>query len=175
MTPLTEYAPLVAFFLAYRSADLTFAIQVVVGVTLLAVAASLVAVRRLPVLSLLGAALVLAFGGLSLALGDDRVYKMKPTVLFGVFAVGLVVARAFRRYPLKTALEESWSLTDEGWHRLSLHYAAFFAAMAVANEVVWRTQTEAFWVNWKVFGGVGLTVAVTLSRLPFVRRHAPAS
>ena len=170
--PLTEYLPLGIFFLAYRTGDLTLAIQAIVVVTLVAVAISYVAVRRLPVLSLIGAGLVVLFGGASLALGDDRFFKMKPTVMFTGFALALVVARAVGRLPLKMLLEDTWKMTDTGWRRLTLHYAGFFLVMALLNELVWRTQTESFWMNYKVFGGFGLMIAFTMSQIPFVKRHA---
>lgn len=170
--PLTEYVPLVIFFLVYRTGNLTLAIQAIVVVTIVAVAISYAAVRRLPVLSLIGAGLVVLFGGASLLLGDDRFFKMKPTVMFTGFALALVVARALGRLPLKSALEDSWKMTDQGWRSLTLQYAGFFLTMAALNELVWRTQTESTWVTYKVFGGIGLMLAFTVSRLPFVKRNA---
>jgi intracellular septation protein len=97
---------------------------------------------------------------------------MKPTVTFTGFALALVVARALGRLPLKTLMEETWKMTEQGWRSLTTQYAAFFLFMAAMNEVVWRTQTESTWVSYKVFGGFGLMIAFTLSRLPFVKRHA---
>lgn len=170
--PLTEYVPLAIFFLVYRTGDLTLAIEAIVVVTVLAVAISYAAVRRLPVLSLIGAGLVVLFGGAALALGDDRFFKMKPTVTFVGFALALVIARALGRLPLKSLMADTWKMTDEGWQRLTVQYAGFFLFMAAMNELVWRTQSESTWVSYKVFGGLGLTIAFTLSRLPFVKRHA---
>lgn len=173
--PLTEYVPLAIFFLAYQTGNLTLAIQAIVVVTIVAVAISYAAVRRLPVLSLLGAGLVVLFGGASLALGDDRFFKMKPTVTFTGFALALVVARALGRLPLKSLMQESWKMTEDGWRALTMHYAGFFLFMAAMNELVWRTQTESTWVNYKVFGGIGLMIAFTLSRIPFMKRNALTS
>lgn len=172
ITVLTEYVPLAIFFGAYKLGDLTLAIQAIVVVTVIAAAVSLVVARRLPVLTLLAGGFVVAFGGASLVLGDDRIYMMKPTIVFALFAAILLVAQAAGRVLLKSALGDTWKLTDEGWRKLTYQYAGFFVAMAALNEVVWRTCSEDTWVNYKVFGGIGLTVLFTVSRVPFIQRHS---
>ncbi len=169
---LTEYIPLILFFLAYKAGDLTLAIQVIVVATVVAVIISYAAVRRLPLLTILAGGLVLAFGGLSLLLGDDRIYKMKPTVLYALFGIALLVAMGFRRMLLKAVLEEAWKLTETGWRKLTVQFAGFFFVMAVLNEIAWRVMGEDFWVNFKVFGGIGLTLVFVMSRVPFAKKHA---
>ena len=125
-----------------------------------------------PLTPLDGIGLVLLFGGVSLLLGDDTLYKMKPTVLYSLFAVALLVARAFNRLLLKGVLEDMWKLTEEGWRKLTMQFALFFFVMAGLNELAWRVVGEDFWVAFKVFGGVGLMILFTLSRVPFAKRHA---
>ena len=169
---LTEYVPLGLFLLAYKVGDLTLAIQVIVASTVLAVVISYVAVRRLPLLTMMAAGLVLLFGGVSLLLGDDTIYKMKPTVLYSLFAIALLVARSFDRLLLRSVLEDAWKLTDEGWRKLTTQFALFFFAMAGLNELVWRFMSEDFWVSFKVFGGIGLMLVFVLSRAPFAKKHA---
>jgi intracellular septation protein len=169
---LTEYIPLGLFFLAYKVGDLTLAIQVIVGATVVAAIISYAAVRRLPLLTMLAGGLVLAFGGLSLLLGDDRIYKMKPTVLYTLFAIALLVALGFHRILLKALLEDLWRLTEEGWRKLTIQFALFFLAMAALNEIAWRFVGEDFWVNFKVFGGLGLTALFLASRVGFAKKHA---
>jgi intracellular septation protein len=169
---LTEYLPLGLFLLAYKAGDLTLAIQVIVASTVVAVIISYLAVRRLPLLTMLAAGLVLAFGGVALLVGDDRIYKMKPTVLYSLFAVALLVARAFDRLLLRSVLDEVWKLTDTGWRKLTTQFAVFFLVMAALNELAWRVMGEDFWVSFKVFGGIGLTVLFVLSRAPFAKKHA---
>ena len=169
---LTEYLPLGLFLLAYKVGDLTLAIQVIVASTVVAVIISYIAVRRLPLLTMLAAGLVLAFGGVSLLLGDDTIYKMKPTVLYSLFAVALLVARAFNRLLLRSILEDVWKLTDPGWRKLTTQFAIFFFVMAGLNELAWRVMGDDFWVNFKVFGGIGLTLLFVLSRTPFAKKHA---
>jgi len=169
---LTEYVPLGLFLLAYKVGDLTLAIQAIVVATVVAVIISYVAVRRLPLLTMLAAGLVLAFGGLSLLVGDDRIYKMKPTVLYSLFAIALLVARGFNRILLRSVLEDVWKLTDLGWRKLTTQFAIFFFVMAGLNEIAWRFMGEDFWVSFKVFGGIGLMLLFILSRAPFAKRHA---
>jgi intracellular septation protein len=129
-------------------------------------------VRRLPLLTILAGGLVLAFGGLSLLLGDDRIYKMKPTVLYSLFAIALLAAMGMKRLLLKAVLEDAWKLTERGWRKLTVQFAGFFLVMAALNEIAWRFVGEDFWVNFKVFGGVGLTLAFVMSRVPFAKKHA---
>ena len=152
--------------------DLELAIQVIVASTVIAVIVSYIAVRRLPLLTILAASLVLLFGGVSLLLGDDTLYKMKPTVLYSLFAIALLVARAFGRLLLKSLLEDVWKLTELGWRKLTTQFALFFFVMAALNEIAWRFVGEEFWVGFKVFGGIGLTLAFVASRTPFAKKHA---
>ena len=169
---LTEYIPLGLFLLAYKLGDLTLAIQAIVVSTVVAVIISYVAVRRLPLMTMLAAGLVLAFGGVSLLMGDDTIYKMKPTVLYSLFAIALLVARAFGRLLLRSILEDLWKLTDEGWRKLTTQFAVFFFVMAALNELAWRFVGQDFWVSFKVFGGIGLMLAFIASRASFAKRHA---
>ena len=169
---LTEYIPLGLFLLAYWVGDLTLAIQVIVASTVVAMLISYIAVRRLPLLTMLAGGLVLVFGGVSLLLGDDTLYKMKPTVLYSLFAIALLVARGFNRFLLRSVLDDLWKLTDEGWRKLTTQFALFFFVMAGLNEVAWRFVGEDFWVAFKVFGGIGLMLAFVASRMPYAKKHA---
>ena len=96
--------------------------------------------------------LIVLFGGLSVWLNDERFFKMKPTMIYALFAgilgVGLLRGRSW----LRTVMEEMMPLQPEGWMILTRRLALFFAVLAVLNEVIWRTQTTDFWVNFKTFG-----------------------
>lgn len=101
--------------------------------------------------------LVIIFGGLSVWLNDDRFFKMKPTMIYllfgGVLGFGLMLGKSY----LKFVMEEALPLEDEGWMILTRRLTVFFIALAVLNEVIWRTQSTDTWVYFKTFG---LTAAV---------------
>jgi intracellular septation protein len=112
------------------------------------------------------------FGGLTLWLQNDTFIKMKPTVIQGLFALilfgGLLMNKPLIRYVVGGALQ----LDEAGWRRLSFRFGCFFSAMAGLNEIVWRTQSTDFWVDFKVFGIIGLTLVFILSQVPLIKRHS---
>jgi intracellular septation protein len=113
------------------------------------------------------------FGGLTLWLQDETFIKMKPTIVQALFAAILLGGLVFRRPLLKPLLGSMMpSMSDRAWGQLTLRYALFFIAMALLNEVVWRTQSTDLWVSFKVFGLPVLTILFITSQLPFLNRHA---
>ena len=103
--------------------------------------------------------LVIVFGGLSVYFNDERFFKMKPTMIYllfaGILGVGLLRGQSY----LKVVLEETLPLQPEGWMILTQRFCAFFAALALANEVIWRNFSTEVWVDFKTFG---LTAALFL-------------
>ncbi len=96
---------------------------------------------------------------------------MKPTIVQGLFSVVLFGGLAFGRPLLSPLLGAAWPMDQEGWRRLTFRFAVFFAAMAALNEAVWRTQSTDFWVYYKVFGIMGLTVIFAMAQAPLMKRH----
>ncbi len=171
LKPATEFGPLAVFFLAYLKFGLLPATGALIGATLLALAASLWLMRRLPWAPLITAVVVGIFGGLTLWLQDETFIKMKPTIVQGLFSVLLLGGLVLRRPLLKPVLGAAWSMDETGWRRLSFRFGLFFAAMAGLNEAVWRTQSTDFWVTFKIFGLLGLTLLFTLAQMPLMTRH----
>jgi intracellular septation protein len=173
LRPAVDYGPLAAFFLTYLLYGLMAATAVVVGASLAALLAAWAIERRVPMIPLLTAAVVAIFGGLTLWLQDETFIKMKPTIVQALFAAILLGGLAFRRPLLKPLLGAMMPpMGDRAWAQLTLRYALFFIAMALLNEVVWRTQSTDFWVSFKVFGLPVLTILFIVSQLPFLNRHA---
>ncbi len=173
LKPLTEYGPLVVFFVAYYvQKDLFVATAGLMIATAISLALSLIMIRKVPLMPLITAVIVGVFGGLTLLLNDETFIKLKPTIVQALFAVILLGGLAFGKALLKPVMGSAWPMDDTGWRRLTLNFGLFFAAMAVLNEVVWRTQSEEFWVNFKVFGLMGLTFLFVLTQLPLMNRHA---
>ena len=166
-----EYGPLGIFFAVYLSFGLIPATGALMAASVVAIAASYILERRIPVILVVTAAVVLVFGGLTILLDDERFIKMKPTIVQGLFAVVLLGGLAIGKPLLKPLMSAAWQLTDQGWRMLTFRFGVFFAVMAVINEYVWRTQSTDFWVNYKIFGALILTIAFTASQAPLIMRY----
>lgn len=166
-----ELGPIAAFFIAYKFWGLMPATGVIMVAMLAALAANWLLTRHIPKAPIVTAVIVLVFGGLTLWLNDETFIKMKPTIINGIFALVLFGGLAFGKALLKPLLEMAMALTDDGWKGLSFRWALFFLGMAVLNEGIWRTQTTDFWVNFKTFALIPLTLVFALSQLPYMQRH----
>lgn len=175
LKPLADYAPLAAFMAGYFTGDLMRATIWLMIATAIATVALLVVERRVPWMPLVTAAIVGVFGGLTLWLQDETFIKMKPTIIQSIFAVLLLGGLAFGKSLLKPVLGAAWKLSDGAWRTITIRYGVFFAAMAVLNEVVWRTQSTDFWVNFKVFGLLGLTLLFSVAQTPLILREQKAA
>jgi len=175
MSPLVrlivEFGPLGAFFVGYFLWNLMVATAVFIPAMLVSLAISIKLERRVPLMPLVTTVVVVIFGGLTLILNDDTFIKMKPTIVNSLFAFALFVGLAFGRAFLKYLFGPAFQLDDEGWKKLSFRWAFFFVFLAILNEIVWRTQTESFWVSFKVFGMMPITIAFALTQLPLIQKH----
>jgi intracellular septation protein len=167
-----DYGPILAFFIAYKLSGLMAATLTLMIATAIATLLLYVVQRRLALMPIITLLVVGTFGGLTLWLHDDTFIKMKPTVIQGLFAAilfgGLIMKKPLIRYVMGSTLQ----MNDDGWRLLSLRFACFFAAMAVLNEIVWRTQPEGIWIDFKVFGIIGLTFLFILTQIPLIMRHS---
>jgi len=138
---------------------------------LVAFVISYVLTRRLPVMALVTAIVVLVFGGLTLFLQDDTFIKLKPTIIYLLFAGVLGGGLLFGKSLLATVFDQAFHLTEEGWRKLTLRWALFFLALALVNEIIWRTQSTDFWVAFKVFGVIPLTFIFAALQYPLLTKH----
>ena len=175
-----ELGPLGLFFLGNAYADrfgvtgdqrIFAATGAFIAATVVALAVHYALVRRLPIMPLVSGVVVLVFGGLTLALQDETFIKLKPTIVNTLFGAVLLGGLAFGRPLLAVVLDSMFALTDEGWRKLTFRWGLFFLFLAVVNEVVWRTQTTDFWVSFKVFGIMPLTLVFALAQTPLLMRH----
>ena len=171
LTPACEYGPLAVFFVTYLLSDLFAATAAVMVATVVALVVSYAVVRRFPRIPLVTAPILLILGGLTLYLEDETFIKIRPTLVNSLFCVTLLVCVFLGKQPLKFVAGPALKLTDAGWRALTIRFAFFFAFLAGMNELVWRTQSDDFWVTYKVFGAMGLTFAFILTQTPLIGRH----
>jgi intracellular septation protein len=170
------FLPIVGPLLPAAASGEKAGIFVATAVFMVAILASLVVsyalTRHLPVMAMVTAVIVVVFGGLTLVLHDDTFIKMKPTIIYLLFA-GLLLGGLFFNKPLLAIVFDSvFDLNEEGWRKLTLRWAIFFLALAVLNEIIWRTQTTDFWVSFKVFGVLPLTFIFAALQYPLLQKYA---
>jgi intracellular septation protein len=170
-----EMGPLVVFFLANQRAGIFMATGLFMAAVLISLAVSYALTRHLPMMPMVTGVVVLVFGGLTLWLHDDLFIKLKPTIVNSLFGATLLGGLAFGRPLLPYVLDTVFQLTDEGWRKLTFRWGLFFFVLAGINEIVWRTQTTDFWVNFKVFGIMPITIVFALAQTPLILRHEPKS
>jgi intracellular septation protein len=127
--------------------------------------------RKLPIMPLITGIVVLVFGGLTLYLQDELFIKLKPTIVNSLFGAILLGGLAFGKALLPHVLEAVFHLDNEGWRKLTFRWGVFFFVLAAINEIVWRTQSTDFWVAFKVWGVMPLTILFTLAQTPMMLRH----
>jgi intracellular septation protein len=161
LNPLLKLAldigPLVLFFAANAKFGIFVATAVFMVAVLVAIAVSYAMTRHVAIMPLVTAAIVLVFGTLTLVLHNDTFIKLKPTIIYVLFGGTLVAGLAFGKPFLSIMFDQMFHLTQEGWRKLTWRWALFFFALAILNEIVWRTQSTDFWVSFKLFGVVPLT------------------
>jgi len=168
---LVDWGPLIAFFVAFKVGGLMQATVVLIVVTTALTGLGYFLTRKIQPMPLVTLVVVGVFGGLTIWLQDETFIKMKPTIILGLFAAVLIGGLILGRPPLKLLMGSALELDDAGWRKLTLRFALFFAAAAALNEVIWRTQSTDFWVNFKVFGILGLNLLFMLTQIPLIKRH----
>jgi intracellular septation protein len=138
---------------------------------LVALVVSYVLTRHLPMMAMVSAVVVVVFGGLTLLFQNETFIKLKPTIIYLLFAGTLFGGLVFRKPLLAMAFDQVFHLTDEGWRRLTVRWVLFFLALAVLNEIVWRTQSTDTWVAFKVFGVVPLTFVFAALQYPLLAKY----
>lgn len=184
-----EIGPLILFFLANARGEsiaerwpaiaalggpIFFATATFILATLVALAVSYALTRRLPLMPFVTAIVVVVFGGLTLWLHDETFIKVKPTIIYVLFGAALLGGLAFGKSLLGYVFDAVFRLTDEGWRKLTVRWGLFFFALAVLNEIVWRTTTTDTWVNFKVFAVLPITFAFALLQVRLINRYSLA-
>jgi intracellular septation protein len=168
-----DLGPLVLFFLTNARFGIFAATGVFMVAVVIALAVSYAITRHLPVMPLVSAVIVMVFGGLTLVLHDETFIKVKPTIIYLLFGAVLAGGLMLGKPLLAIVFDQMYHLTDEGWRKLTVRWMFFFFALAALNELVWRTQSTDFWVNFKVFGALPLTFGFALLQYPLLAKYHP--
>ncbi len=170
-----DLGPLLIFF----GVNALYGIFAATGVFMVTIIAALIASRiltgKFAKMPLVTAVLVLVFGGLTLYLQDETFIKIKPTIIYILFASILLGGLAVKRIFLQTVLGEAFQLSATGWRLLTYRWAGFFIFLALANEAVWRSMSTDNWVSFKVFGLLPLTLLFAVMQTGFLQKHAKSS
>ncbi len=168
-----DIGPLVLFFAANAKLGILVATASFMVAVLLALAVAYVLTRRIEVMPLVTAIIVLIFGGLTLYYDNPTFIKLKPTIIYVLFGSTLLAGLALDKPFLSIMFDQMFHLTPQGWRKLTWRWALFFLSLAVLNEIVWRTQTTDFWVSFKLFGVVPLTFAFGALQYPLLVKYHP--
>ena len=168
---LIDIGPLAIFFIFYTRGDLKTAILPFMIATIIAVLFSYILEKKIPIMPTVGAAIILIFGGLTIYFDNETFFKMKPTIInllfAGILYGGIILNKSLLRYLLGAALK----LQDKGWDILTKRWIGFFIALAILNEIIWRTQTTDIWVSFKVFGILPITFIFTLTQFSTIKKY----
>ena len=170
----TDFGPLAIFFYYYYNNDknLSVAIPPLIVATLIALAVVWFFEKRIPMMPLISGILITFFGLLTIITDDMRFIYMKPTIINILFALALFFGKYFTNEPiLKKIMGKSIALTNIGWELLNKRWMFFFLGLAILNECIWRTQSEEFWVNFKVWGMLPITLVFTIFQVSLINKH----
>ncbi len=168
---LIDIGPLAVFFIFYTRSGLQASILPFMIATVIAVLFSYILEKKIPIMPTVGAGIVLIFGGLTIYFDNEVFFKMKPTIINLLFAVILYGGMIIKKPLLKILLGAALKLQDEGWRILTYRWIGFFIALAILNEIVWRTQSTDIWVNFKVFGILPITFIFTMTQFPLIKKY----
>ena len=171
---ITDFGPLLVFFFYYYNSDknLKIAIPPFIIATIIALAIVWILEKKIPMVPLIGGILITFFGGLTIYFNNPVFIYIKPTIINILFGLALLFGKYFTNEPvLKKILGKSIILKDEGWNILSRRWIFFFFSIALLNEIVWRTQSEEFWVNFKVWGLLPITFIFTAFQVSLITKY----
>ena len=170
----TDFGPLVIFFTIYFNSEnnLKAAIPPFIAATLVALIVVYFLEKKIPLMPLTSGILITFFGGLTLYFDNKIFFYIKPTIINLLFAAVLFFGKYFTKKPLLRILfQNAFNLKDEGWKKLNYRWIIFFIFVALMNEIVWRTQSEVFWINFKVWGLLSLTFIFAASQFPLINKY----
>ena len=171
---ITDFGPLLIFFVVYYKSglNLSVAIPPLIIATIISLIIVYILEKKVALMPLMGGIIITFFGGLTLYFNNPIFIYIKPTIVNIIFALILIFGKFFSKEPLlKKLFKNSFKLLDEGWKKFNDRWIVFFFFLAILNEIVWRTQSEEFWVNFKVWGLLPISFIFTASQVPLIKKY----
>ena len=172
MKQLLEFIPLLVFFYFYKKYNIIIATIALAITSIISFVILTVKEKKLALMPLISAGVIGFFGLLTWYFQDPLFIKIKPTILNSIFGLVLIIASIAKKPIFKKLFQSAFEMSDLNWLKMSMRWGIFFIFLAVINELIWRNFTESFWVSFKVFGFLPLTILFTLSQIPFIMRHS---
>ena len=167
-----EVTPLIVFFLVNSYYGIYQATLYFMIASIIAVPVAWYIDKKIPWMPIITGVFIIFFGGLTLFFHEENFIKFKPTIINILFAVILLAGLKFNKLFLKMAMSKAFQLKESTWKKLTLRWSSFFLFLALVNEVVWRTQSTDFWVSFKVFGILPLTLIFAVCQLPLISKDS---
>ncbi len=172
MKLLADWLPIVAFFVVYKTVDLYWATGVAIGLSVFFIALMRLKGQAIDRMQWISLALIVVFGGATLILHDEQFIKLKPTILYGAFCLVFLLPQVLgKTLVIQKMLGQKVELPTLVWQRLNTAWAIFFAGMAALNWWVAQAFSTDTWVNFKLFGGIGLTLVFVLGQGVYMSRY----
>lgn len=168
-----DFGPLLVFFASFKLGDIWLATGTFMAASVIAMIASKILFKKIAVMLKVTFVFVMVMGGLTLYLQDETFVKMKLTIVNCLFAIILLFGLLRGQLYIKMVMEMAFEMEDAAWRILTRNYVIFLVVMAVVNEVIWRTQTTDFWVNFKTFGYMGATILFMMTQMPMLMKYMP--
>ena len=173
-----DFGPLLIFFAAFHyirrsnpDEALFIAAAIFAVAAILALAIGWIRHRTISGLLVFSTLIIVGTTALAFIFDNKLFLFMKPTVINALMGVGVIGGVFLKKNVIRLIVGDAFTLPDHAWNTLAIRWGLLFFAMAIINEIVWRTQTEPFWVNFKTFGFLPLTIVFTLAQIPFIKRH----
>ena len=172
---LSDFLPIVVFMVIYKTSDVANPIlpatMWMIIVTFAALLVTYFLTKKISKMPLITAVVLGIFGGLTLFSGNDYFIKIKPTLINLVFAAILFFGYFTKRPLISFLFGGEVKLKDEVWHILAFRWGCFFIFLAILNEVIWRNFSLDFWVSFKLFGVLPISMLFTISQIPFLMKN----
>ena len=169
---LIEIIPLILFFITNAKYGIIVATKVFVITTIIALIVSYLHLKKISTPLLITSFLILIFGGLTIFFKDPTFIKLKPTIVYLLFSSFLFVGLALKKNFLKIYLSNLIKLNDVGWNILTKRWGIFFLTMAILNEIIWRNFSTDFWVSFKVFGFLPITIIFMILQNNLMKKYS---
>ncbi len=172
---ILELGPLIVFLITYKYSNIFLATMLMIGVTSICLFLSYLVDKKISIPLLLSGGILIVAGGITLVTQDSKYIKMKPTIVYLIFSFILFIGVMYKKPLVKNVLGNTFIIDDKYWMILSKRFAYFFIMMAIVNEIVWRNYSESFWINFKVFGAIPISLLFMATQVPFLNKYGKLS